>query len=59
MLDVPVSCTLSVSKSQMNTPQKIPSINLLREKDGLYGTGILFEEPNPTGSSPRDLIGLY
>ena len=24
----------------------------------LYGTGILFEEPNPTGSRPRDLIGL-
>ena len=23
------------------------------------GTGILFEEPNPTGSRPRDLIGLY
>ena len=26
---------------------------------GLYGTGILFEEPNPTGSRPSDLIGLY
>ena len=26
---------------------------------GLYGTGILSEEPNPTGSRPRDLIGLY
>ena len=26
---------------------------------GMYGTGILFEEPNPTGSRPRDLIGLY
>ena len=25
----------------------------------MYGTGILFEEPNPTGSRPRDLIGLY
>ena len=24
----------------------------------MYGTGILFEEPNPTGSRPRDLIGL-
>ena len=24
-----------------------------------YGTGILFEEPNPTGSRPRGLIGLY
>ena len=23
------------------------------------GTGILFEEPNPTGSRPRDLIELY
>ena len=23
------------------------------------GTGILLEEPNPTGSRPRDLIGLY
>ena len=30
------------------------------ERDvGLYVTGILFEEPNPTGSRPRDLIGLY
>ena len=27
-----------------------------RESDG---TGILFEEPNPTGSRPSDLIGLY
>ena len=25
----------------------------------MYGTGILFEEPNPTGSRPRDLIGFY
>ena len=25
----------------------------------MYGTGILFEEPNPTGSRPSDLIGLY
>ena len=25
---------------------------------GLYGTGILFEDPNPTGSRPSDLIGL-
>ena len=24
-----------------------------------FGTGILFEEPNPTGSRPSDLIGLY
>ena len=24
-----------------------------------HGTGILFEEPNPAGSRPRDLIGLY
>ena len=23
------------------------------------GTGILLEEPNPTGNRPRDLIGLY
>ena len=30
-----------------------------RENDGLYGTDVLFEEPNPTGSRPRDLIGLY
>ena len=30
-----------------------------RERDvGLYGTGVLFEEPNPTGSRPRDLQGL-
>ena len=28
-------------------------------KEREYGTGILFEEPNPTGSRPRDLIGLY
>ena len=27
-----------------------------RESDG---TGFLFEEPNPTGSRPSDLIGLY
>ena len=25
---------------------------------GLYGTGIIFEEPNPTGSRQSDLIGL-
>ena len=25
---------------------------------GLYGMGFLFEEPNPTGSRARDLIGL-
>ena len=24
----------------------------------MYGTGVLFEEPNPTGSRPSDLIGL-
>ena len=24
-----------------------------------HGTGFLFEEPNPTGSRPSDLIGLY
>ena len=30
-----------------------------RGKIVLHGTRILFEEPNPTGSRPRDLIGLY
>ena len=30
-----------------------------RERERERGTGILFEEPNPTGSRPRDLIGLY
>ena len=33
-----------------------------KEQQGRGGgssTGILFEEPNPTGSRPRDLIGLY
>ena len=31
-----------------------------RERDSeRCGTGILFEEPNPTGSRPSDLIGLY
>ena len=30
-----------------------------REREREPGTGILFEEPNPTGSRPRDLIGLY
>ena len=30
-----------------------------RERERELGTGILFEEPNPTGSRPRDLIGLY
>ena len=29
-----------------------------RERESA-GTGILFEEPNPTGSRPSDLIGLY
>ena len=29
-----------------------------RDED-LYGTGILFEEPKPNRSRPRDLIGLY
>ena len=32
---------------------------VVREKGGFYGTGIVFEEPNPTGSRPSDLIGLY
>ena len=32
----------------------------LHERDvALNGMGILFEEPNPTGSRPRGLIGLY
>ena len=30
-----------------------------RERERELGTGILFEEPNPTGSRPRGLIGLY
>ena len=36
-------------------------LGLAREKrEGeRSGTGILFEEPNPTGSRPRGLIGLY
>ena len=29
------------------------------KRGGAACTGILFEEPNPTGSRPRDLIGLY
>ena len=29
-----------------------------REREREHRTGILFEEPNPTGSRPRDLIGL-
>ena len=29
-----------------------------RENDGVYGTGISFEEPNLTGSRPRDMSGL-
>ena len=29
-----------------------------RERESC-GTGFLFEEPNPTGSRPSDLIGLY
>ena len=37
----------------------IPGWMLGKKDDGLYGTGISFEEPNPTGSRPRDLIGLY
>ena len=31
---------------------------MMRENAGVYGTGILVEEPNPTGSRPSDLIGL-
>ena len=27
-----------------------------RERERLLGTGILFEEPNPVGSRPRDLL---
>ena len=30
-----------------------------RERRWFVWHGILFEEPNPTGSRPRDLIGLY
>ena len=30
-----------------------------RERERECCTGILFEEPNPTGSRPRGLIGLY
>ena len=30
-----------------------------REREREHGTGFLFEEPNPTGSRPSDLIGLY
>ena len=30
-----------------------------RRETPTSGTGILFEEPNPTGSRPSDLIGLY
>ena len=34
--------------------------DVLEERNvGLYGTGILFQEPNPTGSRPSDLVGLY
>ena len=39
----------------------IPSDRNVRadwENVGLYGTGILFEEPNPTGSRSSDRIGL-
>ena len=35
----------------------MPDRRLFERESG--GTGILFEEPNPTGSRPRDLIGLY
>ena len=31
----------------------------LRERRWFVWHGILFEEPNPTGSRPSDLIGLY
>ena len=33
--------------------------NSLRESNDGFCTGLLFEEPNPTRSRPRDLIGLY
>ena len=29
-----------------------------RERERELGTGFLFEEPNPTGSRPSDLIGF-
>ena len=32
---------------------------ILRERRWFVWHGILFEEPNPTGSRPSDLIGLY
>ena len=32
-------------------------VNLLRA--GSHGSGVLLEEPNPTGSRPSDLTGLY
>ena len=35
-----------------------PTVSL-REKRWCVWHGILFEEPSPTGSRPRDLIGLY
>ena len=46
--------SLSVnSKKKQHT-----KISWVRERES-GGTGFLFEEPNPTGSRPRDLIGLY
>ena len=47
---------------QLSTGTWIPSTKRARaptqENAGLYGMGFLFEEPNSTGSRPRDLIGL-
>ena len=35
-------------------------LQLIRERERWFvWHGILFEEPNPTGSRPSDLIGLY
>ena len=35
----------------------VPAHHRGRGNVGLYRTGILFEEPNPNGSRPRDPIG--
>ena len=37
----------------------VPAHHRGRGNVGLYRTGILFEEPNPTGSRSRDLPGLH
>ena len=49
----------SHEKKTQDTMPVMKSLMRTRDRMTGSGTGILFEEPNPTGSRPSDLIGLY